>query len=185
LEAKVQSIQTSPCVQDLRSITFHIFRLNRFHGMLLSPRAFASRSASVLKVACSQPFCPAGRIQQAPKWRTHFPWSHPHWPLASILLYGVRTFLGPREARTCLSYSNQPAYRVPYPRKYTRLSPGLTQREAEATAAGLIRHKRSLRSKPSLPRNTPGQRERCPQHMLVQADPDDNRCLILARRYGT
>jgi len=24
----------------------------------------------------------------------HFPWGHPHWPLASILLCGVRTFLG-------------------------------------------------------------------------------------------
>jgi hypothetical protein len=24
----------------------------------------------------------------------HFPWGCPHWPLASILLYGVRTFLG-------------------------------------------------------------------------------------------
>ena len=24
----------------------------------------------------------------------HFPWDRSHWPLASILLYGVRTFLG-------------------------------------------------------------------------------------------
>ena len=33
----------------------------------------------------------------------HFPWGRPHWPLASIPLYGVRTFLGPRSPRLPVS----------------------------------------------------------------------------------
>jgi hypothetical protein len=48
----------------------------------------------------------------------HFPWGRPHWPLASILLYGVRTFLDHEGASdvtaaiACLPRNHEPVYHV-------------------------------------------------------------------------
>jgi hypothetical protein len=33
----------------------------------------------------------------------HFPWGFPRWPLASTLLFGVRTFLESHATRGCLA----------------------------------------------------------------------------------
>jgi hypothetical protein len=48
----------------------------------------------------------------------HCPWGHPHWPLASILLCGVRTFLdheavaGATAAIACLPRNQEPVYHL-------------------------------------------------------------------------
>ncbi len=39
----------------------------------------------------------------------HYPQGHPHWPLTSIPLYGVRTFLGPACASPRLPVLLKPA----------------------------------------------------------------------------
>jgi hypothetical protein len=62
LEAGVQPMQASPCVQDLRCITLHPFAFNRFSDMLLSPSGFPSRLAGCPKrFLRSQPPAPVGQ----------------------------------------------------------------------------------------------------------------------------
>jgi hypothetical protein len=51
-------------------MTLHTFRLSRVRSMLLSSLGFPAKLALVLKVHCSQPSSPLGRISQAPKRRT-------------------------------------------------------------------------------------------------------------------
>ena len=46
LETRVQPMQASPCVQDLRRVTLHTFALSRVADMLLSPWSFDARLVS-------------------------------------------------------------------------------------------------------------------------------------------
>jgi hypothetical protein len=56
-----------------------------------------ARRSPACRWALTPPFhpYPRGRGRRAVSFLWHFPWGHPHWPLASILLCGVRTFLEP------------------------------------------------------------------------------------------
>ena len=59
LEAGVQPIQVSPCVQDSRRVTLHTFALSRFANMLLSPLGFPARSVGrPRRSLCSLPSAP-------------------------------------------------------------------------------------------------------------------------------
>jgi hypothetical protein len=65
-----------------------------------------ARRSPACRWALTPPFHPYP-LKRAVWFLWHFPWGHPHWPLASIPLCGVRTFLEPlrRVARDCLAYS--------------------------------------------------------------------------------